>query len=109
MIGMWGVLLISGNIPEIKNEPLNITFHLFSEFMTAGMLLISGIGILAKRAWSEKLFVLSTGALLYSTLNAAGYYGQDGNLGMLIMFTVIFILGVLFMFQYFHSRVNRND
>lgn len=104
MIGMWGFLLASGNVPEIKSEPLRITFHLFSEFATAGMLLISGIGLLAKRVWAEKLFMISAGALLYSALNAAGYYGQ--NPGMMIMFFMIFLSGVLFIIQYFHSRAN---
>lgn len=106
MIGMWGFLLASGDIPEIKSEPLSITFHLFSEFMIAGLLLISGIGILTKRAWSEKLYMISTGALLCSTLNAAGYYGQEGNLSMLFMFTIISVFGVFFLFQSFHSRGN---
>lgn len=96
MIGMWGFLLATGNVPEVKSEPFGITFHLISEFTTAGMLLISGFGMLAKRAKAEKLFLISVGALLYSVLNAVGYYGQDGNLGMLIMFSVIFILGVFF-------------
>lgn len=106
MICMWGLLLATGNVPEIKSEPLEIAFHLLSEFTTAGILLISGIGILAKRAWAEKLFLISAGSLLYSTLNAAGYYGQDGNYSMLIMFSVVFILGVFFVIQYFYSKVN---
>jgi hypothetical protein len=105
MIGMWGFLLATGNVPEMKSEPIGIAFHLFSEYATAGMLLISGFGMLAKRAKAEKLFLISTGALLYSVLNAVGYYGQDGNLSMLIMFSVIFILAVYFVIQHFYSKV----
>lgn len=106
MIGMWGFLLATGNVPEMQTEPSAIAFHLLSEFATAGMLLISGFGILAKKARADKLFLISAGALLYSVLNAAGYFMQDDNFSMLIMFSVIFILEVFFVIQYFFSKVN---
>ena len=100
MIGMWGFLLVSGNVPEVKTEFTKIAFHLFSEFSTAILMMVSGIGIIKKRGWAVKLFLVSMGSLMYSVITAAGYYGQSGDFAMLGMFAVFFILAAVFTVQW---------
>ncbi|MDD3654003.1 MAG: hypothetical protein PHO01_07445 [Desulfotomaculaceae bacterium] len=43
MFGMWGMLLFTGQVKEIGTEPLRIAAHLFSEGMTAILLIWGGL------------------------------------------------------------------
>lgn len=89
VLGMWSMTILTGGITEGLVE---ITFHLVSEFLMAILLLISGIGLLRGNTNGRKLFLISNGMLIYSVLNAAGYYGKGKNIGMTIMFLVFFII-----------------
>lgn len=106
MIGDWGFLLATGNVPEVKTEPLQTVLHISSELATAGILLLSAIGSIKKRIWAEKLFMLANGALLYSAATAAGYFIQSKDYAMLIMFSIIFVLSVFFSIKSIHNKDN---
>lgn len=43
MLGMWGMLLLSGQVKEINTEPFRIAAHLFSEGITATLLILGGL------------------------------------------------------------------
>ena len=100
MIGVWIMLLVTGNDPQLQNEletiPLSITMAIISDVLTGTTLMAAGIGLLMKKEWSIKVFLLSMGFLFYSVINAAGFYGQRGDIGFVIMFAVIFILAIIF-------------
>ena len=70
MLGMWSMIILTGGIIE---GPVEVSFHLVSEFLTAILLLISGIGLLRGNTKGRELFLISNGMLIYSVLNAAGY------------------------------------
>lgn len=89
VLGMWSMIIMTGGITE---GPVEISFHLASEFLMAILLLISGIGLLSGKMYGRKLFLISNGMLIYSVLNAAGYYGQSGDIAMTIMFSAIFTI-----------------
>ena len=61
------------------------------------LLLISGISILRGKIYGKTIFLISNGMLIYSVLNAAGYYGQRNNFTMVGMFAVIFIISSILM------------
>lgn len=94
MLGMWSMIILAGGIIEV---PVEISFHLGSEFLTAILLLISGIGLFRGNTNGRRLFLISNGMLIYSVLNAAGYYGQGKNITMMIMFLAIFIMSSGFL------------
>ena len=100
MIGMWIMLLVTGQDPELQTElktiPIAIRMAITSDFLTAAVLLIGGLGLIANRDWAVKVFLLSMGFLLYSVVNAAGLYGQRGDLAFTSMFAAIFVLAVIF-------------
>ena len=100
MIGIWMMLLITGQDPELQNslqtEPIAVGLHLAAEFLTAIILLIGGFGLIADRGWAVKVFLLSMGFLMYSVLNASGFYGQRGDLPFIGMFAAILTLAVIF-------------
>ncbi len=103
VIGMWIMILSTGGVTE---GPIQIVFHLESEFLMAILLLISGYGLLAKKNFGEKVFLISNGMLVYSVLNAAGYYGQRGDIAMTVMFISFSIISsVLLILELTTKRI----
>lgn len=45
IIGLWTVLLVSGNVPEISTDPIAISFHLLAEASMGILLIISGVAL----------------------------------------------------------------
>jgi hypothetical protein len=100
MIGTWIMLLVTGQDPQLQTElqtiPFAIGMAITSDFLTAGVLLIGGFGLIVNHEWAVKVFLLSMGFLFYSVINAAGLYGQRGDMAFSSMFAIIFILAVIF-------------
>ncbi len=94
VLSMWIVTILKEGIAE---GPIEISFHLASEFLMAILLLITGIGLLMGKTYAWKLFLVSNGMLIYSVLNAAGYFGQRGNIPAMIMFLILFIISSGFL------------
>jgi len=76
MLCMWFFLLIKREVPDLKTKPTQIFFHLIAEFLTSIMLIIGGIGYLMNQPWGVAIFFIAIGMAIYSTINAAGFYGQ---------------------------------
>lgn len=91
ILASWTLILLQGSIPEGKIE---LGFHLYSEFAVAVICLVSGIMLLKDKPYATETNMGGLGMLVYSVLNAAGYYGQQGNKGMMAVFTGIFVLSV---------------
>ncbi|MCD6136210.1 hypothetical protein J7J63_05800 [Candidatus Bipolaricaulota bacterium] len=53
MIGQWIMFLATGQVPELKTEPLRIRFHLVAEFATAIGLFVGSTGLLTNRPWGR--------------------------------------------------------
>ena len=109
MIGMWIMFLLTGQVPELRTTPIQIIVHIVAEFITATMLLIGGFGLITNRGWGFKAYLLSMGLFVYSIVYAAGYFGQLGDLVMVAMFAVLFILAVLFIVCSFCQKAETNQ
>ena len=95
MLCMWFFLLMKREVPDLKTKPTQIFFHLIAEFLTSIMLIIGGIGYLTDQSWGVAIFFIAVGMTIYSTINAAGFYGQLKDWPMfitLIVFTFISLL-----------------
>jgi len=55
MCAQWTVFLLSGNVPELRTEPLRIGFHLAGEFLTAALLISAGVGALRLAEWARRI------------------------------------------------------
>jgi len=95
MIGMWISLLSTAQVPELHERPKELAFHLAAEFLTAILLIISGIGLLLKNDWARMLSLIALGMLLYTVIMSAGYYAHQGNTPMVAMFVALTILTIL--------------
>ncbi|MFX1568262.1 MAG: hypothetical protein ACFFCV_07830 [Promethearchaeota archaeon] len=95
MLGMWFLLLFKREVPELKTKPTQIFFHLAAEFITAVVLIIGGIGFLMNQPWGLAIFFIAIGMAIYSTINAAGFYGQLKDWPMFITLMVFSIFSLL--------------
>ncbi|MFW9901630.1 MAG: hypothetical protein ACFFDY_10100 [Candidatus Thorarchaeota archaeon] len=95
MLGMWLLLLFKREIPELKTKPTQIFFHLAAEFLTAVVLIIGGIGFIMSQPWGLAIFFIAIGMAIYSTINAAGFYGQLKDWPMFIILMVFSIFSLL--------------
>lgn len=97
MLGMWTMLLVTGQVKELSTEPYSIAGHLTAEFVTASLLIVGAVGVLQKKAWGNIIQIVSLGALLYSVIAACGYYLQDGSIPMIAMFASFIVLTSFFL------------
>lgn len=94
MIGMWGFLLSTDQVPELGEGSRGIYFTLTAEFLTAVLLIISGAGLWLGSQWARTLSPISLGMLLYTVIASAGYDADRNNLPMVAMFIVLTVLTV---------------
>lgn len=95
MLCMWIFLLGKKEVPELSTKPTQITFHLIAEFLTSVILIIGGFGMFTNQSWGSVLFFISIGMIIYSTINAAGFYGELKDWPMFIMLLVFTIVSLL--------------
>ncbi len=91
----WLFFLATGNVPELETEPLAIGFHLVAELATAVALILAGIGLLRRASRALPVTLLALGMLLYTVINSAGYFAEQGVWVMVSMFGVLLILTLL--------------
>jgi hypothetical protein len=103
MIGQWTFSLASRKVPEIVTETRAIIFHLAAEFLTAAVLMVAGIALLAQSLLGYPLALLALGMLVYTSINSAGYFAQRGQWLMVMMFGGILMLAFASIYQLFNS------
>lgn len=95
MLCMWIFLLLKREVPELKAKPTQIVFHLIAELLTSIILITGGIGLIMDQSWGIPIFFISIGMAIYSTINAAGFYGQLKDWPMFIILIVFTIISLL--------------
>lgn len=66
--------------------------------------LVSGILLLTDKPLSRLLNILALGMVIYSVLNAAGYYGEQKDIPMMIMFIALLILTSTAIFLHLDNK-----
>ncbi|NHJ87699.1 MAG: hypothetical protein FK734_19715 [Asgard group archaeon] len=95
IIGLWLMLIIRKQIPELKDEPITIYFHITAEMLMGFLAVISGILILIDHIWGYYLFLISSGLCIYAVINSSGYYAQRKTWIFVGLFAVILIMSVV--------------
>ena len=93
---VWAWLIGSGGYPELDTAPLSAWIHLLTELATAAILIVAGFALLAHKAWARKAYLVAIGALLFAVVNAVAFYGERGNIPLVIFFVLLAVLGVFF-------------
>ncbi len=96
MLVVWTVLLATGKVVELKTTPIEAIALLCAEFITATLLILGGLGVLAQKTWGLRTDLVALGALLYSAVYSIGVFSQGGNIPAAIFFVAITVLAVIF-------------
>jgi len=96
MLAVWGTLLATGRVIELQTSPFGTIFLLAAEFLTAGALILGGIGLLTGQRWGLRADLAALGMLVYCTIFSIGVFGQQGNLPATGFFCVIAALAAYF-------------
>lgn len=99
MVIQWSISIITKQVPEINTVPVELTFHLIAELGTSIMLIFSGFSILSSKKQAYRLMFISLGMLIYSIVNAAGYFAQLGNWIFVLFFIVLISLTVICIYN----------
>jgi hypothetical protein len=94
---MWAFLLSTGGIPELKTNPAGITLHMIADFTMALLLISGGVLLILRHKKRNSLYFLSSGMLIYSVVNSAGYYLKPGGSAFVLLFSIIASLSVMFL------------
>ncbi len=95
LIAMWTLFWATGAIPDMMTKPWEIAMHLTAEFTTAGLLMISGIGLLFEERWATRVNVFASGMLVYSLIQSPGYYLQRNAMMFVLLIAVCFLITVV--------------
>ena len=87
--GLWSLLLLTGQVPEVEAGQRDIWFHITAETGAAVLLIVAGRSVLRGSPRSGLLAAAALGALSYTAVNSAGYYAQSDDWAMVGMFGVI--------------------
>ena len=103
ILGMWTMILISEEIDEGLKE---FSFHLFSEFLLAFLCIISALRLLCEDGQKGLFLSMAAhGMLIYSVLNAAGYYAERGEWAFLVLFTMLFLISSFLLIRQLRVRL----
>ena len=100
IIGLWVMLISTGQVPYLDTPQMEIKLHIVTEIITALMLIIGGVSILKGWSLKRKFPYIALGMLLYSILNSSGYYIDLGETGMAAMFAVLLFCTVAALLSY---------
>lgn len=88
ILGLWTMLLVTKQVPEIRRRDRAVYFHISAETATGIALVAAGGSAIFEGGarWTLGLLAAALGAVLYSTINSPGYYAQQRKWGAVAMF-----------------------
>ena len=103
ILGQWAFFLITRQVPELKTERVRVLFHIADEFLTAALLIASGVGLLAQQSWAVAIYPVAMGMLLYTIIVSSGYFAQKHVWPMVIMFAVLLVLTAISLIMFWQN------
>ena len=100
IFGQWAFFLITRQVPELKTERVRVLFHIADEFVTAALLIVSGVGLLLQLSWATSVYLIAIGMLLYTIIVSAGYFAQKRVWPIVGMFAVLLLLTAISLFVF---------
>jgi len=92
----WVLILLNNN--DFQEGIKELTFHLISEFIMAFTCITGGVLIHRKKITGCFIVFIGFGMLIYSTLNAGGYYLELGDYVMPFLMLFLFLTTVFLTF-----------
>lgn len=99
VITWWAFAITTGRVPEIEAGEREIWFHLTAEMVMAGLLIAAGVRVRTGRWGARPLSALALGTLVYSCVNSAGHFADEGMWSMVAVFGVLVVATALVFLQ----------
>jgi len=99
MLGIWAWLIATGNTMSLEMSGLGTALHIGGEIVTALFLIYAGWGLATGKRWSERAFLLANGMLLIAVIHAIAWYGDRGNLVLVLFFVLVAVASVFFVIR----------
>ncbi|MFX1521687.1 MAG: hypothetical protein ACFFCD_17410 [Promethearchaeota archaeon] len=100
----WAILIVTNNVPDLKTNVLNFSFHWTSEFLMAGLLIIAGYLILSDNILSPRVYYFATGILIIAIIGADIFYIINFNLILLILGIIITISAAILAIKNYEEK-----
>ena len=101
VLGLWVTILSGTALPEGRTE---LAFHLVSEVLMALAAIASGVLLLRRARVAPMALAAAHAMVVYSTLNAAGYYAERGDLAVALVMTLLAIISALIALSQLRHR-----
>jgi lipopolysaccharide export LptBFGC system permease protein LptF len=95
MLGMWTMFFATGQVPEVRTEPIRLAFHLAAEGLTALALIAAAVSLGLRKPWARSLYLVAVGMLFYTVLVSPGYFAQLGQWPFVAMFAAFGVGGLV--------------
>ncbi len=103
IFGQWAFFLITRQVPELKTERIRVLFHIADEFLTAVVLVASGVGLLMQQSWATASYPVAIGMLLYTIVVSSGYFAQKRGWPIVGMFAVVLTLSLISLLVFWQA------
>ena len=103
ILGQWAFFLITRQVPELKTERVRVLFHIADEFLTAAVLIASGVGLLMQQSWATASYPVALGMLLYTIIVSSGYFAQKRVWPIVGMFAALLILTAMSLIAFWQA------
>lgn len=94
IVGLWTMLIVRRQVPELQAGLPSIRFHIAAEIGAALVLVTGGVALAVGTPWAEGLAAAGLGATLYSTVNSPGYYADRSEWPTVRMFAGLTLLAL---------------
>lgn len=88
---LWAMLLSTNQVPELHTAKTEIIIHIVVEVVMGLFSIITGYLMLRNSSYFKSIMLITNGFLGYSVINSSGYYLEQLNIPMVIMFWVILL------------------
>lgn len=88
-IGIWIMLILTGQVETFQQEKISFLFHWASELSMAILLILTGIRLFKVNPHARELFFFSSGLLLIAIIGALVWYLLHFNPAMVAMGALI--------------------
>jgi hypothetical protein len=106
IIVSWIFILFTKS--ELPEGNIELAFHLISEFIMAFACLFGGVLIHRKKKTGYLIVLIGFGMLIYSTLNAGGYYLEHGDYAVPLLMLLLFLTTLMLAFLLIKILSNEN-
>jgi len=89
VLGLWAMILTGEPLPEGRTE---LAFHIGSEILMALGCIAAGVLLLRGAPTARPAAAAAHAMVVYSCLNAAGYYAERGEVAVALVMTALALI-----------------